>query len=111
MVGRPHGRSPARVLVTHLRALLGRRAHEVEEAAARLQEVGVGLPPTAAPTRLTRREREIATLAAGGMTSKAIAQRLVLSVRTVDSHLAGSYAKLGVHSREGLQKALAETPG
>ncbi|GAB2618682.1 helix-turn-helix transcriptional regulator [Pseudactinotalea suaedae] len=110
LADRTDGRRHA-VLVDHLRAMLGRRAHAVEEAAAMLQEVGIGLPATVAPTRLTRREREIATLAAGGMTSKAIAQRLVLSVRTVDSHLAGAYAKLGVHSREGLQEALAETSG
>lgn len=102
---RVQGRRAA-VLLAHLQALVGRQPRLAEAAAARLQGVGVGLPCAPDAIRLTRREREIAALAAGGMTSKAIAQRLVLSVRTVDSHLAGAYTKLGVHSREGLQSAL-----
>ncbi len=52
--------------------------------------------------RTSPRGREIAALAAGGMTSRAIAARLTLSVRTVDSHLARVFTKTGVHSREGL---------
>lgn len=95
----------AEALLAHLRAMTGKRS-QLAPAAARLPEVGVWLPCLDAQTRLTRREREIATLAAGGMTSRAIAQRLVVSVRTVDSHLAGAYTKLGVHSREGLMAAL-----
>ncbi len=71
----------------------------------------MALPPAHEPGRLTRREREVAILAAGGMTSKAIAQRLVLSVRTVDSHLAGAYRKLGVRSRERLSEALTADGG
>ncbi|WP_420113274.1 helix-turn-helix transcriptional regulator [Pseudactinotalea sp.] len=98
-------------LVAHLCALIARQPRQVAEASASLHEVGVHLPGLAPAARLTRREREIAVLAAGGMTSKAIAQRLVLSVRTIDSHLAGAYAKLGVHSRDGLQQSLAVAPG
>jgi len=37
--------------------------------------------------RLSAREREIALLAASGLTSPQIARRLVISVRTVDNHL------------------------
>lgn len=51
---------------------------------------------------LTRREREIATLAAHGLTSKEIAERLVLSVRTVDNHLHSAYTKIGLHGRSEL---------
>lgn len=51
---------------------------------------------------LTRREQEIATLAASGITNKDIAERLVLSVRTVDNHLHNAYIKLGVQGREAL---------
>ena len=40
---------------------------------------------------LTPREREIALLAAGGSSSREIAERLVLSVRTVDNHLQNAY--------------------
>jgi DNA-binding CsgD family transcriptional regulator len=55
---------------------------------------------------LTRREREVALLAANGMASKEIARRLHLSVRTVDNHLQSSYAKLGLAGREELPGAL-----
>jgi DNA-binding CsgD family transcriptional regulator len=55
---------------------------------------------------LTRREREVATLAAGGMSDRDIAATLFISVRTVESHLAACYRKLGVSSRRGLRDAL-----
>lgn len=51
---------------------------------------------------LTPREHEIAALAATGMTSKAIAVELVVSVRTVDNVLRSVYAKLGVSGRGDL---------
>jgi DNA-binding CsgD family transcriptional regulator len=53
---------------------------------------------------LTPREREIALLAAGGASSREIADRLVLSVRTVDNHLQNAYRKLGVTSRQDLPR-------
>jgi len=58
------------------------------------------------PVPLTNREREVAILAASGLTSRAIAERLFLSARTVDNHLARIYAKLGVSSRSDLPAAL-----
>lgn len=51
---------------------------------------------------LTRREREIVHLAAAGRSNRAIADELVLSVRTVEGHLARAYAKLGVERRADL---------
>lgn len=60
-----------------------------------------------AVARLTRREAEVAGLAAGGLTDRQIAARLVVSVRTVESHLASSYRKLDVASRTDLSIALA----
>jgi DNA-binding CsgD family transcriptional regulator/tetratricopeptide (TPR) repeat protein len=48
---------------------------------------------------LTKREREIAALAASGLTSVEIAERLFLSPRTVNNHLQASYAKLGIRGR------------
>lgn len=48
---------------------------------------------------LTGREGEILELLAQGLSNKAIAARLYLSVRTVEGHLVNIYARLGVHSR------------
>ena len=71
-------------------------------------------PPTllAAPeaAELTPREREIALLAAGGSSSREIAERLVLSVRTVDNHLQNAYRKLGVTRRQDLASVLTGAP-
>jgi DNA-binding CsgD family transcriptional regulator len=55
---------------------------------------------------LTQRQREIARLAAQGLASRAIAARLVLSVRTVDNYLGQIYRKLGVASRSELADLL-----
>jgi len=48
---------------------------------------------------LTEREREILEMLAHGLSNKAIAARLYLSVRTVEGHIANIYSWLGVHSR------------
>ncbi|NCC37213.1 MAG: response regulator transcription factor [Chloroflexia bacterium] len=47
---------------------------------------------------LTAREREILYLAAQGMTSAEIAERLMIGVRTVDTHRASMMRKLGLHT-------------
>ncbi len=63
------------------------------------------LMSAAQPLSLTSREREIATLAAA-LSNKEIADRLVLSVRTVEWHLQRAYAKLGIESRDELAATL-----
>jgi DNA-binding CsgD family transcriptional regulator len=60
---------------------------------------------------LTAREREVALLAANGMSSREIAERLVVSVRTVDNHLQSTYTKLGISGRGELADALGATSG
>lgn len=51
---------------------------------------------------LTRREKEIAVLVAGGLANREIAERLFLSKRTVDSHLEHIFTKLAFSSRTQL---------
>jgi ATP/maltotriose-dependent transcriptional regulator MalT len=53
-------------------------------------------------TPLTSREREVASLAADGLSSDEISKRLFLSVRTVDNHMQHVYQKLGIVSRKDL---------
>jgi DNA-binding NarL/FixJ family response regulator len=55
---------------------------------------------------LTRREREVASLAADGLSNRAIAERLVVSVRTVEHHLEHAYQKLDVRRRSQLARHL-----
>jgi DNA-binding CsgD family transcriptional regulator len=65
-----------------------------------------GLGPALPVSVLTTREREVAMLAAAQASSRQIATRLHLSVRTVDNHLSRIYAKLGVSSRAQLATLL-----
>ncbi|HEX6488245.1 MAG TPA: LuxR C-terminal-related transcriptional regulator [Candidatus Dormibacteraeota bacterium] len=51
---------------------------------------------------LTRREQQVADLVVEGLTNKAIARRLFLSERTVDSHVEHIKAKLDLHSRSSI---------
>jgi DNA-binding CsgD family transcriptional regulator len=85
----------------------GPAARLAQEARTRLgaPEGGPAEDPTA--TMLTRREREIARMAAQGLSDREIAESLVVSVRTVESHLAAAYRKLGIRSRRELAALLA----
>jgi ATP/maltotriose-dependent transcriptional regulator MalT len=65
-----------------------------------------GLSNAGAAAVLSEREREIGMLAAKGLSSKDIAERLYLSVRTVNNHLEHIYTKLGITSRAGLAQTL-----
>lgn len=55
---------------------------------------------------LSRRQREVALLAAQGATNAEIAATLSLSVRTVESHIYAVFAKLGLTSRDELSSVL-----
>lgn len=83
-------------------------------AASFLESCEGAHPPTilgeAATDELTPREREIALLAAAGLSSRQIANRLVPSIRTVDNHLQRAYRKLGISRREDLGRVVTGVP-
>ncbi|MGH2722591.1 MAG: helix-turn-helix transcriptional regulator [Actinomycetota bacterium] len=60
------------------------------------------------PDSLTRREREVVRLAAEGRTHREIGDRLFIGSRTVETHLANAYAKLGIVSKVDLVRRSAE---
>ena len=62
------------------------------------------------PLPLTEREWEIANLVGSGLSNRKIADRLCLSVRTVDGHLYRMFAKLGVEDRDQLGKLVRFRP-
>lgn len=100
----------AEVAELHRRAGDQRAATAADQAVARLAErTGArtpGLLRGAGVEPLTAREREVALLAATGAASKEIAAQLYLSARTVDTHLARAYRKLGISGRDQLPAAL-----
>jgi DNA-binding CsgD family transcriptional regulator/tetratricopeptide (TPR) repeat protein len=82
-----------------------RKSHEM----ASLCE-GARIRPAPRPDHvepLSRRQREVALLAARGASNAEIAHSLSVSVRTVESHLYAAFAKLGLTAREELSSALA----
>ena len=71
----------------------------------------LGRAHTDVPGGLTVTERKIADLVASGMSNVQIANTLFVSVRTVESNLTKIYRKLGIRSRSGLARALADASG
>jgi DNA-binding NarL/FixJ family response regulator len=73
---------------------------------ARRELVATGLRPRRAalegPGSLTPRQRQICDLAAAGKANRAIATELFVSIKTVETHLAAAYRKLGVSARSQL---------
>lgn len=90
--------------IERLAAGTGEDATDSEEPEIRLlAEFGIWLPmPPAA--ELTAREREVVLLAALGHSSRFIAERLHISVRTVETHLSNVFAKLGLDNRDDLRR-------
>lgn len=80
----------------------------LDRALASLAEKKDGpVPHVAAPlSLLTGREREVAQLVGRGRTNREIAGALRLSERTVESHLANAYRKLGISTRAALAALL-----
>jgi DNA-binding NarL/FixJ family response regulator len=99
--------SAAQAVSLHDRA--GRR-RESMKAAARAEllanECGGAATPAiksaAHPLPVTSREREIATLVAAGLSNREIAERLTVSIRTVEGHVYRACSKLDVADRDQL---------
>jgi ATP/maltotriose-dependent transcriptional regulator MalT len=89
-------------------------ARSLHDAAVREQRrLGVRVPAAsrgAGAHGLTQRELDVVKLVGEGYTNQQIAGALFVSIRTVETHLAHIFAKLGVTSRTGILKAINERP-
>jgi DNA-binding CsgD family transcriptional regulator len=86
------------------------RATRARAAAALAGCEGARTPALSAATvtvSLTSRQRDVARLASQGISNREIADRLGLSVRTIESHLEQAYRKLGARDRRELAELLA----
>jgi DNA-binding NarL/FixJ family response regulator len=97
----------AQAAAAHARQDLRGSTHAASTRAHRLAQACEGartpaLAVLATPLPLTSREREIVTLAAGGLPNRQIADRLGVSVRTIEGHLYRACAKLGTTDRTEL---------
>lgn len=84
-----------RAVLTRVQRVLNKKNGQPE---AQQQKAGVPL--------LTRRERDIAALVVQGYRNAEIAERLFLSVRTVEGHIYRTFEKLGISRREDLKQEL-----
>ncbi len=78
----------------------------VEEVRSELARVGARRPQPSG--ELTKAEQRVVELAAEGLSNKAIASALHVTVNTVEVHLSHAYAKLGVRSRAQLAGRLSD---
>jgi len=78
------------------------RAHALLTAAGGRMSAVSASPKDA----LTTGERRVAVLAAAGLTNREIAEKLYVTVRTVESHLSNAYRKLGAQTRTELSVQL-----
>jgi len=103
--------SAAQAAPLHDRA--GQRRKSAESAARALRlaaQCGGATTPAiksaARPLPVTSREREIAAFVAEGLTNREIAERLTVSVRTVEGHIYRACIKLDVTDRDELAKVV-----
>jgi DNA-binding CsgD family transcriptional regulator len=79
-----------------------------------LAEIVRELPRVAAArsgSELTPTEQRVADLIASGATNRDAAATLFVSTRTVETHVASIYRKLGVHTRAGLARKMSDISG
>jgi len=100
----------AAAAVHERRGARGRAVEWTRRAKTLVQQCGMSQLPVLGDLplpALTSREEEVARLASRGLSNQAIADELVVSVRTVETHLSHVYSKLGIGSRAGLAACLA----
>src|SRR5271156_3334443 len=89
-------------------ARTGHRGKEVESStrayalASQCELRTPAVEAAARPLPISGREREIAMLVAAGLSNREVADRLFVSVRTVEGHLYRIFAKLGIDDRDQL---------
>jgi len=96
-------------------AALGAKG-EMDHARAMMKQLGLRLPSREGNSgrrmpRLTERESDIARLVAERKSNKEIAVALGISARTVTTHVANIFSKLGVNSRGELADRMREGLG
>lgn len=88
--------------------------HDLQMTQALMKKLGVRMPKSPTKTAdqkeslLSRRELEVARLVADGLTNTEIAETLIISPRTVSTHLEKIYRRLGINSRASLVKFLMD---
>lgn len=85
------------------RVLQDRAEAELRAAGARPRRAAVS-----GPDSLTPSERRVTVMACAGDTNREIAQKLFVSVKAVEAHLAHAFRKLGITSRRELAQALPD---
>ncbi|MEV0589898.1 helix-turn-helix transcriptional regulator [Nonomuraea cavernae] len=104
--GDPRGEEPLRAAITAFRDLAAR--WDLDRAAQLARRHGVTVRgrypggPQGYGADLSPREREIAEMAAAGLTNREIGRQLFVSPRTVEKHLGAALRKLGLRSRVAL---------
>ncbi|HKZ69134.1 MAG TPA: tetratricopeptide repeat protein [Anaerolineales bacterium] len=79
-----------------------------DDALAVFERATPATPRTSSPLTPSPRELDVLRLVAAGLSDAQIAQKLVVSVRTVNAHLQSIYNKLGVNSRTAAVRAAIE---
>jgi DNA-binding CsgD family transcriptional regulator len=107
---RARRRADARAVLQEALALAERGGALALAATARVELAAAGAHASRQPrdgvVALTPSERRVAEMVAGGMTNRAVAQALFVTVKAVEYHLANTYRKLDVAGRDQLAQAL-----
>jgi DNA-binding NarL/FixJ family response regulator len=105
---RRRARHESRVALSRARDLAREMGHR--PLLARIERELPRVAATRAGDQLTVTEQRVAQLIAAGATNREAAAELFVSVRTVETHVAAIYRKLGVRTRAELANRLSGTP-